>query len=228
MATSRSLGAASLTMRPPMLTVPRVISSRPAIVRRAVVLPHPDGPTKTMNSPSWISRSRSKTATVPSAKILVSLSRWISDMDPYLPFSGLGFRPPLPLLSPSYPAAITCKQKDAQHTIFSANLVLPGRVLSAPPTPPRCRGSPPFACTIQSVSTSSLHEEEGNGMSDEETPLYCSLCGDPVHGSAVFCAGCGAPVPDPIHIRTSSPPRRTIASSLLRHCAAYCALRSLL
>src|SRR5660397_212387 len=115
----------------------RVLSSRPAIMRRAVVLPHPDGPTKTMNSPSWISRSRSKTATVPSAKILVSLSRWISDMDPYLPFSGLGFRPPLPLLSPSYPAAITCKQKDAQHTIFSANLVLPGRVLSAPPTPPR-------------------------------------------------------------------------------------------
>ena len=35
---------------------PSVIASSPAIIRSAVVLPHPDGPTKTTNSPSAISQ----------------------------------------------------------------------------------------------------------------------------------------------------------------------------
>lgn len=35
-------------------------------------------------------------------------------------------------------------------------------------------------------------------MSDEkksvdEEPAYCNVCGDPLSGSDVFCAGCGAP-----------------------------------
>ena len=38
--------------------VPPLISSSPAIIRSAVDLPHPDGPTSTMNSWSWMSRSR--------------------------------------------------------------------------------------------------------------------------------------------------------------------------
>ena len=38
-------------------------------MRSAVVLPQPDGPTKTMNSPSSISRSSESTAQVPSGKI---------------------------------------------------------------------------------------------------------------------------------------------------------------
>ncbi|HWH66951.1 MAG TPA: ABC transporter ATP-binding protein [Gaiellales bacterium] len=42
--------------------VPLEISSRPAIIRRLVVLPQPDGPTRTMNSPSPMSRLRSLTA----------------------------------------------------------------------------------------------------------------------------------------------------------------------
>ena len=58
MAMSRSLGGTSLTTRSPMEIVPPVISSRPAIIRSAVDLPHPDGPTRTMNSWSRISRSR--------------------------------------------------------------------------------------------------------------------------------------------------------------------------
>ena len=37
-------------------------------MRSAVVLPQPDGPTSTMNSPSSISRSRPATAFVPSGK----------------------------------------------------------------------------------------------------------------------------------------------------------------
>ena len=41
---------------PPIRISPRV-SSRPATIRSAVVLPHPDGPTRTMNSPSATSRS---------------------------------------------------------------------------------------------------------------------------------------------------------------------------
>ena len=64
---SRSFGGRSFTTRSPIVTVPREISSRPATIRSAVVLPHPDGPTKTMNSPSPISRSSSDTASVPSA-----------------------------------------------------------------------------------------------------------------------------------------------------------------
>ena len=43
--------------RSPIRKMPEVISSNPATKRRAVVLPHPDGPTSTMNSPSSISRS---------------------------------------------------------------------------------------------------------------------------------------------------------------------------
>ena len=37
---------------PPISIVPDVGFSSPATMRRAVVLPHPDGPTSTMNSPS--------------------------------------------------------------------------------------------------------------------------------------------------------------------------------
>src|SRR3990170_2036295 len=49
---SRSLGGTSLTTRSPMRRVPSEISSSPAIIRRLVVFPQPDGPTRTMNSPS--------------------------------------------------------------------------------------------------------------------------------------------------------------------------------
>ena len=59
---SRSLGGMSLTTLSPMERTPVVMSSSPAIIRRLVVLPQPDGPTKTMNSPSWISRLKSSTA----------------------------------------------------------------------------------------------------------------------------------------------------------------------
>ena len=45
--------------RPPIRISPSVISSSPATIRSAVVLPQPDGPTRTMNSPSAISRLRS-------------------------------------------------------------------------------------------------------------------------------------------------------------------------
>src|SRR5512134_3265290 len=58
MATSRSFGCTSLTTRSPIESCPSEGSSSPAIMRSAVDLPQPDGPTNTMNSWSWIARSR--------------------------------------------------------------------------------------------------------------------------------------------------------------------------
>ena len=57
MAMSRSLGSSSLTTRPSMAISPAVMSSSPAIMRSSVLLPQPEGPTKTTNSRSAISRS---------------------------------------------------------------------------------------------------------------------------------------------------------------------------
>jgi hypothetical protein len=59
---SRSRGDTSLTRRPPIAISPPEIASSPASIRRAVVLPDPDGPTSTMNSPSATARSSSLTA----------------------------------------------------------------------------------------------------------------------------------------------------------------------
>src|SRR5215210_1776482 len=69
---SRSIGWTSLTTWPPIRMSPPVISSRPAVRRRTVVLPEPEGPTKTQNSPSAMVRSSSSTATVPPGKIFVT------------------------------------------------------------------------------------------------------------------------------------------------------------
>ena len=51
------------------------MSSSPATIRSAVVLPQPDGPTRTMNSPSAISRSSRSTARVPSLKTFETRSK---------------------------------------------------------------------------------------------------------------------------------------------------------
>jgi hypothetical protein len=60
------LGGHVVDDRSPIRIVPLVISSSPATIRSAVVLPHPEGPTSTMISPSRMSRVRPETATVPS------------------------------------------------------------------------------------------------------------------------------------------------------------------
>src|SRR5215217_2969579 len=75
MAISRWRGGRSLTTWSPIKTLPPVMSSRPAIIRRAVDFPHPDGPTKTTNSPSGISKFILSTATTSSPKTLVTSSR---------------------------------------------------------------------------------------------------------------------------------------------------------
>src|SRR5688500_10391806 len=62
---SRSLGGTSFTTLPPMLIVPLVISSSPAIMRSVVDLPQPEGPTSTTNSRSEISRLIRSTTRTP-------------------------------------------------------------------------------------------------------------------------------------------------------------------
>ncbi len=54
---SRSFDSTSLTTLPSIAMVPSLISSRPASMRSRVDLPQPEGPTRTMNSPSSISKS---------------------------------------------------------------------------------------------------------------------------------------------------------------------------
>ncbi len=59
---SRSFGALSFTTSSPMRSSPSEMSSSPAIIRSAVDLPQPDGPTRITNSPSSIVRFMSFTA----------------------------------------------------------------------------------------------------------------------------------------------------------------------
>src|SRR6267143_3547261 len=56
MAMRRSRGLRSLTTCPPIRISPDVGVSRPAIIRKRVVFPEPEGPRKTRNSPSRVSR----------------------------------------------------------------------------------------------------------------------------------------------------------------------------
>src|SRR5215831_11180058 len=89
MAMSRSFGGTSLTTSPPIRTSPSVMSSRPAIMRRVVDLPQPDGPTRTTNSWSEISRSMPRTAST-SSKRLTTLRSFTSAMSSSLGTSTLG------------------------------------------------------------------------------------------------------------------------------------------
>src|ERR1700727_1884640 len=62
MAMRRSRGVRSFTTLPPIRISPDVGCSSPAIIRKRVVFPEPEGPRKTRNSPSRVSRSTSLTA----------------------------------------------------------------------------------------------------------------------------------------------------------------------
>ena len=52
----------SNTVTPPIVILPSVGVSRPAIIRRVVVLPQPDGPNKVMNELSSMTRFKLSTA----------------------------------------------------------------------------------------------------------------------------------------------------------------------
>src|SRR5919204_2866470 len=74
MARSRSAGWSRVTSRSPMRIRPAVTFSRPPMERRRVVFPHPDGPTRTMNSPSPIVRLTPSTAVTPPGNSFVTFS----------------------------------------------------------------------------------------------------------------------------------------------------------
>ena len=57
MASPRCAGPTSVTSLPSISTSPEVTSSSPAMRRRSVDLPQPEGPTNTANSPFLMSRS---------------------------------------------------------------------------------------------------------------------------------------------------------------------------
>ena len=58
MATPRAAGGRFVTSRPPISTVPSDAVSSPATIRRQVVLPQPDGPSRTVKLPGSISIDR--------------------------------------------------------------------------------------------------------------------------------------------------------------------------
>src|SRR6266478_9056316 len=57
MARPRLAAGTSFILTPSMNSSPAVIASSPAMRRRSVDLPHPDGPTRTTNSRSFTARS---------------------------------------------------------------------------------------------------------------------------------------------------------------------------
>src|SRR6516162_450728 len=59
---SRSIGGRSLMTLLSIKMRPEEIDSSPATIRNVVVLPQPEGPTRTRNSLSWIDRFTSRTA----------------------------------------------------------------------------------------------------------------------------------------------------------------------
>src|ERR1700755_2750962 len=81
---SRSFGARSLTTSPPIFRSPSEMSSSPAIIRRAVDFPQPDGPTRIISSPSRISRLMCLTASKPSGYRLTTSSNSISAISRWL------------------------------------------------------------------------------------------------------------------------------------------------
>ena len=67
-----SAGCREVTSAPSIDTVPLVGSTMRLTMRNDVVLPHPEGPTKTVIRPSSATRSSWSTATVPSGNRFVT------------------------------------------------------------------------------------------------------------------------------------------------------------
>src|SRR4030065_1696472 len=101
MALSRSFGATSFTKRPSIRIDPSVTTSKPAIIRRIVDFPHPEGPTSTRNSPSPIVKPTSPTARVPSGYTFPKPSNTISATTPPHDLLLLATQP----TNPRYPAS---------------------------------------------------------------------------------------------------------------------------
>ena len=77
------------TTESPMMISPEVGCSKPAIIRKVVVFPQPDGPNKVVNEPSGINSDRSSTAWVCLVNDFETLSSTISGIYPPKPFAKL-------------------------------------------------------------------------------------------------------------------------------------------
>ena len=71
---SRLCTGRSVMSLPPTWTRPESGSSKPAIMRKDVVLPQPDGPSREKNSPAAMSSVTPSTATTRPSKVLVTFS----------------------------------------------------------------------------------------------------------------------------------------------------------
>src|SRR6478609_12207119 len=79
----RLAGASPSTTRSPMEMLPESSSSRPAIARSKVDLPHPDGPTMTQYSPSATSRlTPFRTSVSPKDLRASSIDSWAMGLGP--------------------------------------------------------------------------------------------------------------------------------------------------
>src|SRR6266571_1289667 len=83
MATPRSFGDQPTTDLPSKSMSPADGSSSPAIIRRVVVFPQPEGPSRIASSPSPTFRSRSATATIPSKLLASPLSSIMGGLGPH-------------------------------------------------------------------------------------------------------------------------------------------------
>src|SRR5688572_24858774 len=70
MPTARRRGPTSLTTRPPKRISPASGRSKPAIMRRVVVLPHPEPPTSATSSPGAMSSDSASTASAPPKRLV--------------------------------------------------------------------------------------------------------------------------------------------------------------
>src|ERR671914_1135553 len=114
--------------------LPPVGTSKPPIIRRVVVLPHPDGPRREKNSPSSTVNDRSSTATV-SLKTLETFSSRTDDMF-WLPRRRTVLRLMTHVLSIGVPPGFCVHLRVNVHMLRRAKVVEPlGPELSAAARP---------------------------------------------------------------------------------------------
>src|SRR5712691_5293944 len=118
MATPRVRGGMSLTTWPPIRMSPEVCRSRPAMMRRNVVLPQPDGPSSTRNSPSRTVRLMPPTATTSPKFLVISLAATVAIWAPSMSRAGIckpATRPRSDRVPPQSPDLIGFDARDGKR-----------------------------------------------------------------------------------------------------------------
>src|SRR5947208_3182601 len=121
MAMSRSLGGTSFTRRSPMKISPAVASSSPAMRRSAVVFPQPDGPTRTVNCLSGISRVSSFTAVTAPNFLVTPASCTLATRSPPVTTRGSWGKIPVPFGLSSIPYPLLPRLSPGQPLLEFVN-----------------------------------------------------------------------------------------------------------